>query len=84
VTQPLSDTDTNALKPCQKGVTLPNVEALRQCEVQALGAALSHRSWHATEQAYNVLRDRIDAMLGEERRARAAYARSMEGTAFND
>jgi len=35
----------------------------RQAElrIQALGAAISRRDWHATEQAYNAIRDKFDA-----------------------
>lgn len=33
----------------------------RRGEVQAIGAAISTRSWHAAEQAYNGLRDKMDA-----------------------
>ncbi|WP_433910406.1 hypothetical protein [Sphingomonas yabuuchiae] len=33
----------------------------RRREVQAIGAAISTRSWHAVEQAYNSLRDKMDA-----------------------
>lgn len=33
----------------------------RRGEVQAIGAAISTRSWHAVEQAYNALRDKMDA-----------------------
>lgn len=32
----------------------------RRVEVQAIGAAISTRSWHAVEQAYNALRDKMD------------------------
>jgi len=32
----------------------------RRGEVQAIGAAISTRSWHAVEQAYNALRDKMD------------------------
>lgn len=32
----------------------------RKREVQAIGAAISNRSWHAVEQAYNSLRDKMD------------------------
>lgn len=39
------------------------VKIARQREVQMLGAALSRRDWHATEAAYNQLRDRLDAAL---------------------
>lgn len=33
---------------------------LRRREVQAIGAAISTRDWHAVEQAYNSLRDKLD------------------------
>lgn len=39
------------------------LEALRRREVQMIGAGLSRRDWHSTEQAYNQLRDKIDGML---------------------
>jgi hypothetical protein len=32
----------------------------QQLRIQALGAALSLRDWHATEQAYNAIRDHFD------------------------
>jgi hypothetical protein len=41
---------------------------IRQADVQALGAALSRRDWHATEMAYNNLRDKIDRVLVDLRR----------------
>lgn len=40
-----------------------NLEALRRREVQMMGAAISTRSWHDMENAYNQLRDKIDAEL---------------------
>lgn len=43
---------------------LAEVEAWRQREVQALGAALSRRNWHEMETAYNELRDKMDRHLG--------------------
>ena len=33
----------------------------RRKEVQAIGAAISNRDWHAVEAAYNALRDKMDA-----------------------
>ncbi len=33
---------------------------LRQREMQAIGAAISNRNWHAVEAAYNEARDRLD------------------------
>ena len=45
----------------QEGIDL---EALRKREVQMMGAALSTRNWHNMENAYNQLRDKIDAELG--------------------
>lgn len=48
-------------------MTQPNdIEALaawRQREVQMIGAAISTRNWHAVEDAYNQLRDKMDAAL---------------------
>ena len=40
-----------------------DLEALRRREVQMMGAAISTRSWHDMENAYNQLRDKIDAEL---------------------
>ena len=31
-----------------------------QLRIQALGAAISRRDWHAAEQAYNAIRDEFD------------------------
>lgn len=39
------------------------LQAIRQVQVQAIGAAISRRNWHDCEAAYNQLRDRIDAAL---------------------
>lgn len=46
-----------------------DLEALRRREVQMMGAAISTRSWHDMETAYNQLRDKIDAELSRRRRA---------------
>lgn len=40
-----------------------DLEALRRREVQMMGAAISTRSWHDMENAYNQLRDKVDAEL---------------------
>jgi hypothetical protein len=40
-----------------------DLAALRRREVQMMGAAISTRSWHDMEHAYNQLRDKIDAEL---------------------
>lgn len=32
----------------------------RQLRIQALGAAISRKDWHAAEQAYNAIRDAFD------------------------
>jgi hypothetical protein len=40
-----------------------DLEALRRREVQMMGAAISTRSWHDMENAYNQLRDKIDTEL---------------------
>lgn len=39
------------------------LQAIRQVQVQAIGAAISRRNWHDCEAAYNQVRDRIDAAL---------------------
>lgn len=39
------------------------IEAWRRREVQMIGAAISTRDWHGVENAYNRLRDKIDAAL---------------------
>ena len=36
---------------------------IRQRSVMAIGAGLSRRDWHATETAYNELRDAIDVLI---------------------
>jgi len=41
------------------------IKNIRRREVQMLGAALSKRDWHEMENAYNQLRDKIDAKLIE-------------------
>lgn len=40
-----------------------DLEGARRREVQAIGAAISTRSWHDAETAYNALRDKMDAVL---------------------
>jgi len=54
------------------GMTELDLTALRRREVQMMGAAISTRSWHDMENAYNQLRDKIDRELG--RRFRIARA----------
>lgn len=39
------------------------LQAMRHRSVQAIGAGLSRRDWHATETAYNELRDRMDDLI---------------------
>lgn len=46
-----------------------DLASLRQREVQMMGAAISTRSWHDMESAYNQLRDKIDAELTRQHRA---------------
>lgn len=46
-----------------KGGLREQVQAIRQRSVQAIGAGLSRRNWHATETAYNELRDKLDELL---------------------
>ena len=48
---------------------ITRLDALRQREVQSIGAALSRRNWQETEMAYNQLRDKIDRTLLDLRRA---------------
>lgn len=36
---------------------------IRQRPVNAIGAGISRRDWHATETAYNHLRDKVDDLL---------------------
>lgn len=40
-----------------------DLATLRRREVQMMGAAISTRNWHDMENAYNQLRDKIDAEL---------------------
>lgn len=42
---------------------IDKLRAIRQRSVQAIGAGLSRRDWHATEVAYNDLRDRFDDLI---------------------
>lgn len=37
--------------------------AMRQRSLMAIGAGVSRRDWHATEVAYNELRDRMDDLI---------------------
>lgn len=43
------------------------IEAMRQREVQMIGAAISNRNWHSVEDGYNQLRDKLDAYLRDTR-----------------
>lgn len=36
------------------------LDGWRQLDIQAIGAAISNKNWHAVEAAYNSLRDRMD------------------------
>ena len=62
--------DSEAVDPL--GMAEIDLDALRRREVQMMGAALSTRSWHDMENAYNQLRDKLDCELG--RRTRIARA----------
>ncbi len=55
-----------------------DLESARQLEVQAIGAAISNKSWHAVETAYNSLRDRMDRVLHQPRTLAASTARPTE------
>lgn len=44
--------------------------AVRRRSVQAIGAGISRRDWHATEAAYNELRDQLDDVLRQLEAAR--------------
>lgn len=59
------------------------VKAIRRHEVQAMGAAISLRSWHDMERAYNQLRDKIDRWQTEQRLA-AAPPQAIERSAGED
>lgn len=62
------------------GVPEIDLETLRKREVQMMGAAISTRSWYDMENAYNQLRDKIDAELGRRFRiARASPPTVVEG-----
>ncbi len=39
------------------------LKSVRQRSMQAIGAGLSRRDWHATETAYNAARDQIDELI---------------------
>ena len=49
--------------PAQDDGWRATLQAIRQRSVQAIGAGLSTRNWHATETAYNELRDAVDRLL---------------------
>ena len=49
-----------------------DLECLRRREVQMMGAAISTRSWHDMENAYNQLRDKIDRELTRQKLATPA------------
>jgi hypothetical protein len=54
------------------------LKTIRQQAVQAVGAGISRRDWHATETAYNELRDQTDDLIGRlERRSTAAESRAV-------
>jgi hypothetical protein len=61
----MSTTETTGWEPAE----ITRLADLRQREVQALGAALSRRNWHEAEMAYNHLRDKLDRLLIERRKA---------------
>lgn len=61
----MSNKPTTAWEPAE----ITRLTDLRKREVQALGAALSRRDWHATEMAYSQLRDKLDRLLIERRAA---------------
>ena len=44
-------------------VEVRDLKEVRQRSVQAIGAGISRRDWHATEAAYNELRDRLDDLI---------------------
>ena len=50
--------DAAAITPCSTDTA--DLRRQQQLRIQALGAALSRRDWHATEQAYNAIRDHFD------------------------
>lgn len=52
---------------------MTDVRREEQLRIQAVGAAISRRDWHAVEQAYNAIRDEFD------RRALAKPASSPAG-----
>ena len=56
-------------EPRWQPAEITRLEALRQRDVQAVGAALSRRNWQETEMAYNHLRDKIDRTLIDLQRA---------------
>jgi hypothetical protein len=51
---------TNVLPDARAQTLAEQAHDWRKREVQAIGAAISTRSWHAVEQAYNSLRDKMD------------------------
>lgn len=55
------------------------LEILRRREIQMMGAAISTRSWHDMEAAYNAGRDRLDALLITIDRARSRLPLPNEG-----
>ncbi len=49
-----------ALPPATPTLPVAALTILRQRDMQAIGAAISNRNWHAVEVAYNEARDRLD------------------------
>jgi hypothetical protein len=60
-------TDRAKAAPMREDVAA-ELELLRRREVQMMGAAISIRSWHDLETAYNAGRDRLDRVIGENTR----------------
>ena len=61
-----------ALPAPDHGELVERLKAIRQREVQMLGAGLSKRNWHETEDAYNQLRDKIVGVLTDQHLAAQA------------
>jgi len=56
----MTSSPTPAVLPDARASLEQQAHEWRKNEVQAIGAAISNRSWHAVEQAYNSLRDKMD------------------------
>lgn len=69
-----NDADAAGMGQTAGARTLNEMRA-EMLRIQALGAALSRRDWHAAEQAYNAIRDEFDGRLCRTAAAKTGGAR---------